>query len=85
MAQQSEVEQLRTIGAEMADQSMRTNTRRDIESLASLESDVQWIKWILGIFATITIGGSVVAFFYILQRFDNLDTVLLEIVQKLST
>ncbi len=85
MAQQSEVEQLRAIGAEMADQSMRTNTRRDIESLASLESDVQWIKWILGIFATITIGGSVVAFFYILQRFDNLDTVLLEIVQKLST
>ncbi len=85
MAQQSEVEQLRAIGAEMADQSMRTNTRRDIESLASLESDVQWIKWILGIFATITIGGGVVAFFYILQRFDNLDTILLEIVQKLST
>ncbi len=85
MVQQSEVEQLRAIGTETVDQSMGANTRQDIQSLASLKSDVQWIKWVLGIFATITIGGSVVAFFYILQRFDNLHTILLEIVQKLST
>ena len=62
---------------------MRDNTRQDIESLASLRTDVRWIKWILGIFATLTIGGGIAAFFYILQRFDNMDMILLEIVQKL--
>ncbi len=62
---------------------MRDNARHDIESLASTKSDIRWIKWVLGIFATLTIGGGFVAFFYILQRFDNIDTILLEIVQKL--
>ena len=73
---------------------MRDNTRQDIESLASTKSDIRWIKWILGIFATLTIGGAIAAFFYILQRFDNMDLyilqrfddiemMLLEIVQKL--
>ena len=48
----------------------------------------------MGIFATLTIGGGIAAFFYILQRFDNMDLyilqrfddidkILLEIVQKL--
>ena len=83
MVQQTEAEQLTAIRAEKADTSMRNSTRRDIESLASFKSDISWIKWVLGVFATLTIGGGVVAFFYILQRFDNLDTILLEIVQKL--
>lgn len=85
MVQQSEVEQLSAMRAQTADQSMRNYTRQDIEALASLLSDFRWIKWVSGIFATLTIGGSVVAFFYILQRFDNLDTILLEIVQKLPS
>ena len=85
MVQQSETEQLQGIRTEKADQSMRSFTRKDIESLASLSSDVRWIKWVLGIFATLTIGGGVVAFFYILQRFDSLDIILLEIIQKLPS
>ena len=73
---------------------MPESTRQDIESLASLKSDIRWIKWILGIFATLTIGDGIAAFFFILQRFDNMDLyilerfddielILLEIVQKL--
>lgn len=94
MVQQTEAEQLTAIRSEKAEQTLRDNTRQDIESLASLKSDIRWIKWILGIFATLTIGGGIAAFFYILQRFDNMDLyilqrfddidkILLEIVQKL--
>lgn len=94
MVQQTEAEQLTAIRSEKAERTMRDNTRQDIESLASLKSDIRWIKWILGIFATLTIGGGIAAFFYILQRFDNMDLyilqrfddidkILLEIVQKL--
>ena len=53
--------------------------REDIESLASLKTDVRWIKWILGIFAALGIA----AFFHILHRFGHIDAVLLEIVQRL--
>ena len=54
-------------------------TREDIESLASLKSDVRWIKWILGIFAALAIA----AFFHIMHRFGHIDAILLEIVQRL--
>ena len=94
MVQHSDAKQLGAIPSEQAEQTMRDNTRQDIESLASVKSDIRWIKWILGIFATLTIGGGIAAFFYILQRFDNMDLyilqrfdnidmILLEIVQKL--
>ena len=94
MVQRTQAEQMTSVRAEELDQSLLVNTRQDIVDLASAKSDIRWLKWILGIFATITIGGGIAAFFYIMQRFDNLeiyilqrfdniDTILLEIVQKL--
>lgn len=93
MVQQTQAEQMRPMRAENADQPMRDSSRQDIETLASLKSDIKWIKWILGIFVTLTIGSGIAAFFYIMQRFDTLETyilqrfdsidlILLEIVQK---
>ena len=83
MVQRTQAEQIRPMRAEEADQPLLVQSRQDIADLASSKSDIKWLKWILGIFATLTIGGGIAAFFYILQRFDKIDTILLEIVQKL--
>ena len=94
MVQRTQAEQMTSVRAEEVDQPLLVTTRQDIADLASVKSDIRWLKWILGIFATLTIGGGIAAFFYILQRFDTLeiyilqrfdsiDATLLEIVQRL--
>ena len=67
-----------------ADEASTTGFRReDIESLASLKTDVRWIKWVLGIMATLGTALGIAAFFHILHRFGHIDAILLEIVQRL--
>ncbi len=94
MVQRTQAEQMTSVRAEEVDQSLLVTTRQDIADLASVKSDIRWLKWTLGILATLTIGGGIAAFFYILQRFDTLeiyilqrfdsiDATLLEIVQRL--
>lgn len=78
MVQRTQAEQMAPIRAEEADQPLLVNSRQDIADLASSKSDIKWLKWILGIFATLTIGGGIAAFFYIMQRFDNIEIYILQ-------